>query len=287
MTRLAPVISISHGGGPMPILGDPSQAALTHSMKTRVPQILKLGTPEQPKAIVLVTAHWSTDTVTISSGEKHDLYYDYSGFPAEAYRLRYDAPGSPEVAEKVRRALEEAGLQSKKDAKRGWDHGVFVPMTLIHPQATIPIVQLSVLSSENPTVHHAIGRALAPLRAQNIAIVGSGFASLHNLRAMFSGATRTPAFKALNEDWSRSVGDAVATEDANEQHEKFKSWRKWPGYICANEDFRLRREALLRKKLVKHEAVPVTQLLLLVVSLAWAPFDKVKNECAQPSASNA
>jgi hypothetical protein len=119
MTRRAPVVSISHGGGPMPILGDPSQAKLTHSMKTRVPRILQLGTEYAPRAIVLVTAHWSEDVVHISSGEKHELYYDYSGFPDEAYSLRYDAPGSPEVAELVRRQLEEAGIKSKKDGKRG------------------------------------------------------------------------------------------------------------------------------------------------------------------------
>jgi len=102
-------------------------------------------------------------------------------------------------------------------------------MTLIHPQASIPIIQLSVLASESPSAHHAIGRALAPLRAQNIAIIGSGFASQHNLRAMFSGQTRTPAYKALNEEWSRTVGDAVATKDAAEQERKFAAWRKWPG----------------------------------------------------------
>lgn len=118
-TRLAPVVSISHGGGPMPILGDPSQAALAHSLRTRVPQILKLGTAEQPRAIVLITAHWSEDKVAISSGEKHELYYDYGGFPEEAYQLKYDAPGSPEVAEMVRRVLEEGGLKSRKDESRG------------------------------------------------------------------------------------------------------------------------------------------------------------------------
>ncbi|KAF1976154.1 Extradiol ring-cleavage dioxygenase, class III enzyme, subunit B [Bimuria novae-zelandiae CBS 107.79] len=229
MTRLAPVICISHGGGPLPLLGDPSQAQLTHSLKTRVPKILKLGTPEQPKAIVLVTAHWSTTDVTISSGEKPALYYDYHGFPDEAYRLRYDAPGSPEVAELVRRQLEEAGIKGRKDATRGWDHGVFVPMTLIHPEATIPIVQLSVLRSEDPVSLFAIGRALAPLRAQNIAIIGSGFASLHNMRAMFLGQTSIPSFKSLHEEWSKAVGDAVTTQDVEAQKTKFEGWRKWPG----------------------------------------------------------
>ncbi|KAF9734222.1 hypothetical protein PMIN06_004464 [Paraphaeosphaeria minitans] len=229
MSRRAPVISVSHGGGPLPLLGDPSQAALTHSMKTKVPEILRLGTADAPRAIVLVTAHWSEDVVAISSAEKHELYYDYYGFPDEAYKLRYDAPGSPEVAELVRRQLEEAGIKSKKDGKRGWDHGVFVPMTLIHPSASTPIVQLSVLASEDPTAHYAIGRALAPLRDQNIAIIGSGFASMHNLRAMFSGQSRTPAYKALNEAWSAAVADAVATTDAQAQKEKFAAWRSWPG----------------------------------------------------------
>jgi len=119
MTRLAPVISLSHGGGPMPILGDPSHKALTHSMRTRVPQILKLGTPEQPRAIVVVTAHWTTEKPTISSAAKHSLYYDYNGFPPESYSLKYDAPGSPEVAEMVRRAFEEVGVASRKDEQRG------------------------------------------------------------------------------------------------------------------------------------------------------------------------
>ena len=119
MTRLAPVISLSHGGGPMPLLGDPSHAAITKSLKTKVPKLLKLGTPEAPKAVVLVTAHWSTSKVTISSGSKHELLYDYYGFPPESYKIKHDAPGSPEVAEEVAKALKEAGIECEKDAKRG------------------------------------------------------------------------------------------------------------------------------------------------------------------------
>jgi hypothetical protein len=119
MSRVAPVIALSHGGGPMPLLGDPQHAAITKSLKTRVPKILKLGTPEQPRAIVLVTAHWSTTYPKVSSGEKPDLYYDYGGFPDEAYHLKYPAPGSPEVAELVKKVLEEEGLKGEKDGSRG------------------------------------------------------------------------------------------------------------------------------------------------------------------------
>ena len=119
MTRLAPIVSLSHGGGPMPILGDPSHASIVKSLRTKVPQILKLGTVDQPRAIVLVTAHWSTDKVTISSSSKHDLFYDYYGFPPEAYQLKYDAPGSPEVADLVGKALQAAGIDYEKDVERG------------------------------------------------------------------------------------------------------------------------------------------------------------------------
>ncbi|KAF2874165.1 extradiol ring-cleavage dioxygenase [Massariosphaeria phaeospora] len=229
MTRRAPVVSISHGGGPLPLLGDPAHAAITKSLKTRVPQILKLGTAEQPKAIVLVTAHWSTDKPTVSNGAKPELYYDFGGFPPEAYNLKYDAPGSPEIARLVQSVLKEAGVECSMDGTRGWDHGVFVPMTLIHPAATIPILQLSVLTSESPSAHFALGRALAPLRDQNIAIIGSGFASLHNMRAMFSGAIKTSAFKRLNEEWSAQIMDAVKTEDVEERGRKFEGWRGWNG----------------------------------------------------------
>jgi aromatic ring-opening dioxygenase catalytic subunit (LigB family) len=103
----------------MPILGDPNHAALVKSLKTRVPQILKLGTPDQPRAIVLVTAHWSTNVPTVSASEKHELLYDYGGFPAEAYSLKYEAPGSPEVAGMVEEVLREGGLEGRRDLTRG------------------------------------------------------------------------------------------------------------------------------------------------------------------------
>ena len=118
----APVICVTHGGGPMPILNDPSQKDITLSLSTKVPRILKLGTSEAPKAIVLITAHWETEFITISNGSKHDLYYDYGGFPAEAYKLKYQAPGSAEVANAVAEALKDAGLKSVMDSKRGKLH---------------------------------------------------------------------------------------------------------------------------------------------------------------------
>lgn len=103
----------------MPLLGDPNHKDIVKSLKTRVPKILRLGTPDAPRAIVLVTAHWSEATPTISNAEKHQLYYDYGGFPPETYKLKYDAPGSPSVAKEVYEALSSAGLEPKMDRKRG------------------------------------------------------------------------------------------------------------------------------------------------------------------------
>lgn len=103
----------------MPILGDPGHKSLVQSLRKRVPRVLKLDTPDAPHAIVVVTAHWSTAQPTISVGATHDLLYGYSGFPPEAYNLRYPAPGSPEVAKQVKEALDGVGFETVEDKERG------------------------------------------------------------------------------------------------------------------------------------------------------------------------
>lgn len=224
------VIALSHGGGPMPLMGDPKHANLIRSMKERVPKILKLDSPsEKPRAILVVTAHWSEAHPTISSAASHKMYYDYSGFPPAAYELSYGAAGSPDVAKEVYAAFEAEGLNPQMDPDRGWDHGVFVPMTLIHPEADVPIVQVSVLSSEDPEQHYKMGQALLKLRESNIAIIGSGFASFHNLRLVFSGATKDEEFRKRNLAWNDALDGAVTEEDAKARGEKLKTWRDYPG----------------------------------------------------------
>jgi aromatic ring-opening dioxygenase catalytic subunit (LigB family) len=102
-------------------------------------------------------------------------------------------------------------------------------MLLIRPQADIPIVQLSVLSSEDPADHYKMGQALATLRDRNIAIIGSGFASFHNLRLMFSGVSSDPAFRVRNAAWNDAITEAVSAADAAKRAEKLKDWRSFPG----------------------------------------------------------
>ncbi|CAN8099753.1 unnamed protein product [Discula destructiva] len=229
------VVSISHGGGPMPVLGDPGHADLVRSLTKKVPALLKLNTPAAPRAIVVVTAHWSTAQPTVSTGAHHDLYYDYGGFPPEAYELKYPAPGSPEVAREVKAALDAVGFKTAEDSKRGWDHGVFIPLLLINPAANIPIVQLSVLQSEDAAAHLRMGRALATLRDANVAIVGSGFASLHNFRLMFalrdSGAATARAVADVVRVWNAALTEAVVGggEAAEEEREaRMVKWREFP-----------------------------------------------------------
>ena len=118
-TPRAAVVAVCHGGGPLPILGDPAHAHIINTLQSDVPSILRLNTPQAPKAVVIVTAHWQTEQPTISNGRKHNLYYDYSGFPSEAYGLQYNAPGEPEVAQQVCRAFKEEGLKPSMDSRRG------------------------------------------------------------------------------------------------------------------------------------------------------------------------
>lgn len=115
----APVIVLAHGGGPLPLLDDPEHKNIHFSLTKRVPAILKLGTPEAPRAIIVITAHRSTENPTISNGKKHNLYYGYDGFPNQAYNLDYPAPGSPGIAKEIMNDMRAVGLTPEFDGQRG------------------------------------------------------------------------------------------------------------------------------------------------------------------------
>lgn len=247
---LAPAVCISHGGGklihklgleavaynisclfglgPMPILGEPGHRNMVKSWETRVRDILKLGTPEAPRAIVLITAHWTTQRPSISSAAKHDLYYDYYNFPPETYKIKYDAPGSPLIAKEIHARLQKAGIAADLDDTRGWDHGLFIPLKFIAPEESVPIVQMSVLESEDPEEHYRIGQVLADLRKENIAILGSGFATFHNLRLFPRGTNFPSDLGSKVREWSEVLNQAAMTEDVNERLERLKQWRNFP-----------------------------------------------------------
>lgn len=164
----APSTFFTHGGGPMPLLGqDPKLAEFLAAWPGSLAEV--------PAALVIISAHWEEREVSVASGESPSLIFDYGGFPDESYKYKYDAPGHPALAEKIGALISEAGLgDARMRDDRGWDHGVFVPMMLTFPAAKVPIVVVSLVSGYDPAVHWQLGRALRPLRDEGVAIIGSG-----------------------------------------------------------------------------------------------------------------
>ncbi|MDT8758113.1 dioxygenase [Sphingomonas psychrotolerans] len=177
--------------------------------------------PERPRAILLVSGHWEEDQVTVHAGSGQPLLFDYYGFPEHTYRLRWDAPGSPELAARVKALLEGAGFPVGEEHARGWDHGVFIPMMVAVPDADIPLVQLSLRKDLDPAAHIAVGRALAPLRDEGVLIVGSGM-SFHNLRARGSQAT------APSDEWDAALVGAVTDPDPARRAARVAAWDALP-----------------------------------------------------------
>jgi aromatic ring-opening dioxygenase catalytic subunit (LigB family) len=143
--------------------------------------------PASPRALLVVSAHWETPVPTVIASSQPPLLYDYYGFPKHTYELTWPAPGSPELAARVGALLSAAGIDWKRETVRGFDHGVFIPLKVAYPDATIPTVQLSLRAGLDASEHLAIGRALVPLRDEGVLIVGSGL-SYHNMRGIQSGS---------------------------------------------------------------------------------------------------
>ncbi len=226
-TSRLPAFFIPHGGGPCFFVQWPPELAHTWDSLAAFLRGLRATLEARPRAIVVISAHWEEPRPTVTTGAHPSLIYDYYGFPPETYALTYGAPGSPLVAERVRDLLAAAGIATSADAARGFDHGVFIPFKLIEPEAEIPIVQLSLLSSLDPAQHLAVGRALEPLRDEGVLIVGSGM-SYHNLREFLSSpnAAGSSAFDA----W---LSDTVLAE-TTVRHERLRSWEHAPGARLAH-----------------------------------------------------
>ena len=138
-----------------------------------------------PAAVLMVSAHWEEAEFTLTSSPRPPMVYDYYGFPDYTYQIHYDAPGDPALAARAQSLIEAAGIPARLDPERGFDHGAFTPLKVIYPQANVPVVQLSLKAGLDPEMHLALGRAIAPLRDEDVLIIGSGL-SYHNLRQFFS-----------------------------------------------------------------------------------------------------
>lgn len=222
MSMTLPTFYIPHGGGPcffMDPNGGPPDP-MWRPMQAYLAGLIE-SLPERPRAVLLVSGHWEEPQLTVHKGDGQPLLFDYYGFPEHTYRLRWDAPGAPEVAERVQQLLENAGFPVGEERMRGWDHGVFIPMKVIAPGADIPLVQLSLRHDLDPAAHVAIGKALAPLRDEGVLILGSGM-SFHNLRVR--GPQATPAANA----WDSALTEAVTDPDPAARERRVIDWEALP-----------------------------------------------------------
>lgn len=196
MNDLKPrVLFLSHGGGPLPLLGDPAHLEMVVHLRAIAERLPK------PSTILVVSAHWEDDVATLTAGADPEIIYDYYGFPAASYEIQYPCTGEPELAGRVHRSLTDAGIEARLDGQRGFDHGLFVPLKLMYPAADIPCIQLSLVKGLDPARHIAIGRALAGIAHDGLLVVGSGF-SFHNMKAFFSPDTdATRAMNVAFDDW--------------------------------------------------------------------------------------
>lgn len=176
-----PVLFVSHGAPTLPLEPGDTGAAWR-----------KLGEQlPKPSAILMISAHWGTHIPTVSRAVKPETIHDFSGFPAELYKLQYPAPGAPKMAQAVAFALQQANIPVQLDDTHGLDHGAWVPLSLMYPQADIPVAQLSLQPDKTPAWHLALGHALRPLSEQGVLIIGSGSIT-HNLSALFKHAPGAP-----------------------------------------------------------------------------------------------
>lgn len=215
-----PVVFLPHGGGPWPFVALPMFDAEEVLSLAEYLRSLPGALPARPRALLVVSAHWEEASPTVTTSEHPPLFYDYYGFPAESYAIQWPAPGEPRLAARVRALLEGAGVATSADGERGFDHGTFIPLKLAWPAADVPTVQLSLRRGLDPAEHLAMGRALAPLRAEGVLIVGSGM-SYHDMRG-FGGAGRV-----ASETFDAWLREAV-TADPDTRAERLRGWASAP-----------------------------------------------------------
>jgi 4,5-DOPA dioxygenase extradiol len=170
---MLPSVFVSHGAPTLPLDGCPAREFL-RGLGAALPR---------PRAVLAVSAHWDNAAPAVNRVAVNDTIHDFYGFPEALYRLRYAAPGSAELAGRTQQLLSAAGFEPGTDNARGLDHGAWVPLMLMYPQADVPVVQLSIQSHLGPEHHLKLGQALAALRDEDVLVLGSG-GYTHNLRAL-------------------------------------------------------------------------------------------------------
>lgn len=221
MNARLPTFYLSHGGGPWPYMDEETRrpyAMLEQSLRELPRQL-----PRKPEAILVVSGHWEEPDFAVMAGAAPPMVYDYGGFPQEMYRIRYPAAGSPQLALRARSLIQQANLPVRLDAERGFDHGTYSLLAVTHPQADIPVFQVSLRADYDPQTHLRLGRALAPLRDEGVLIIGSG-SSYHNLRRFFGPRVRR-ADAVQFDGWLR---ETLVESSSARRSERLLEWEHAP-----------------------------------------------------------
>jgi 4,5-DOPA dioxygenase extradiol len=190
MAGRMPVVYLSHGAPPL--ADHPVWPVELANWSAELPR---------PKAILMISAHWEEVPLALGATTTVPLVYDFGGFEKRYYEVTHPAPGAPELAEQVRKLLRSPGMPVQDVPGRGLDHGAYVPLVEMYPNADVPVLQIS-MPTLDPAGLLEIGRKLAPLRDSGVLIVGSGFFT-HNLRATAPDDAPVSAAMAEFDDWGR------------------------------------------------------------------------------------
>jgi len=195
---LMPVTFLAHGS-PL-LLDDKRWVAELHAWGGALPR---------PKAILVLSAHWVQSPIRIGATTPVPLYYDFYGFPQRYFEVKYPSPGAPDLAQRVKELLGKG--MSTTDSSRGLDHGAYIPLIAMYPEADIPVLQISIPTMD-PGALVALGKALAPLRREGVLIMGSGFLT-HNMHAIdWDGTAGVPAWASEFDAWNK---DAILRRDVD------------------------------------------------------------------------
>jgi 4,5-DOPA dioxygenase extradiol len=206
-----PSLYISHGS-PMLALEPGASGPALARLAAELPK---------PKAIVIVSAHWESNELLVSGNPQPETWHDFGGFPQALFDVQYPAPGNPQLAAEVVELLKSDGLPARIDAKRPFDHGVWVPLSLMYPQADIPVVQVSLPTRGGPALQTRVGHALTSLREHGVLLIGSGSIT-HNLRELdwHAGTERVEPWAQTFRDWmieKLAANDETALHDYRQQ----------------------------------------------------------------------
>ncbi len=198
-----PVLYLGHGAPPL--ADDPVWPGQLAAWSADLPR---------PKDILMVSAHWEAAPIALSSTTGAPLLYDFWGFPKHYYEVTYDAPAATALAARTEQLLGDAGLRVARDESRGLDHGAYVPLVEMYPEADVPVIQLS-LPTLDPRQLYAVGQRLAPLREEGTMIVGSGFTT-HNLRWFNPAAGADGPAPTASREFDHWAAEAMASGDVDE-----------------------------------------------------------------------